>query len=185
MFIEFKGKIPKVHPSAFVAPTAVLIGDVEVGEEASIWFGTVIRGDNGPIRIGARANIQDNSVVHVSEHCATIIGEDVTVGHCAILEDCTIEAGALIGTNATILNGAVVGRRSLIAAGSVVGVNAKIPPESVAAGAPAAVKKKLEGAAVGWVDHAGPEYVHLSRTYRRMGIGDPEIHEIEEVEEVS
>ena len=128
-------------------------------------------------------------MIHVSENCATIIGEDVTIGHCAILEDCTIEAGALIGTNAVILNGAVVGSRSLIAAGSVSSdpstiaklSDVTLPPESVAAGAPAVVKKKLEGAAVAWVDHAGPEYVHLSRTYRRIGIGDPEIHEIEEV----
>ena len=185
MFIEYKGKIPKVHNSAFVAPTAVLIGDVEVGEEASIWFGTIVRADNGPIRIGARANVQDNSVIHVSENCTTIIGDDVTVGHCAILEDCVIESGALIGTNAVVLNGAVVGRRALIAAGSVVGTNAKIPPETVAAGSPAIVKKKLEGAAVAWVEHAGPEYVHLSRSYLRQGIGDPEIHEIAVAEEIS
>ena len=80
--------------SAFVAPTAVLIGDVEVGEEASIWFGAVLRGDNGPIRVGARANIQDNSVLHVSQGGATVIEDDVTVGHCAILEDCTIAKGS-------------------------------------------------------------------------------------------
>jgi len=180
MFIEYNGKTPKVHPSAFVAPTAVLIGDVEVGAEASIWFGTVIRGDNGPIRIGARANVQDNAVIHVSENNRTIIGEDVTIGHCATMEDCVIEDGALIGTNAVILNGATVGRRSLIAAGSVVPSGAKIPAETLAAGAPAVVKKKLEGAAVVWVDHGGPEYVHLSRRYLQHGIGDPDIHEVAE-----
>jgi carbonic anhydrase/acetyltransferase-like protein (isoleucine patch superfamily) len=156
MIIEYKGKTPTVHPSAFVAPTAVLIGDVEVGEEASIWFGTVVRGDNGPIRIGARANVQDNAVLHVSENNKTIIGEDVTIGHCAVLEDCTIERGALIGTNATVLNGATVGARSLIAAGSVVAAGANIPAETV----------------------AGPEYVHLSRSYLQHGIGDPEMHEL-------
>jgi carbonic anhydrase/acetyltransferase-like protein (isoleucine patch superfamily) len=178
MFIEYNGKSPRVHPSAFVAPTAVLIGDVEVDEEASIWFGVVLRGDNGLIRVGKRANVQDNSVLHVSEHCQTIVGDDVTIGHCAILEDCLIEDGALIGSNAVILNGAVVGRRSLIGAGSVVGANAKIPPETVAAGAPAQVKKKLEGVAVTWVEIAGPEYVHLSRSYLHHGIGDPEVHEL-------
>jgi carbonic anhydrase/acetyltransferase-like protein (isoleucine patch superfamily) len=178
MIIEYKGKTPQVHHSAFVAPTAVLIGDVEVGAEASIWFGTVVRGDNGPIRIGARANVQDNAVLHVSENCTTIIGEDVTIGHCAVLEDCTIEQGALIGTNATVLNGATVGSRALIAAGSVVAAGAKIPAETVAAGAPAVVKKKLEGAAIWWIDAAGPEYVHLSRSYLRHGIGDPEMHEL-------
>jgi len=180
MIIEYRGKRPKVAASAFVAPTAVLIGDVEVGEEASIWFGTVIRGDNGPIRIHARANVQDNSVVHVSENCETVIEEDVTVGHCAILEDCRIERGALIGTNAVVLNGAKVGEQTLIAAGAVVAPYAQIPPRVVAAGAPAVVKKQLEGAAVGWVEHAGKEYVALSRSYLRHGIGDPERHEVAE-----
>jgi carbonic anhydrase/acetyltransferase-like protein (isoleucine patch superfamily) len=180
MFIEYNGKAPKVHPSAFVAPTAVLIGDVEVGEEASIWFGTVIRADNGHIHIGARSNVQDNAVIHVGEHNTTFIGDDVTIGHCAMLEDCHIEDGALIGTNSTILNGSTVGRRALIGAGSVVAANAKIPPETLAAGAPAQVKKKLEGPAVGWVEIAGPEYVHLSRAYLQHGIGDPEVHEVAE-----
>ena len=126
MIIEYKGKTPEIHHSAFVAPTAVLIGDVVVGEEASIWFGTVVRGDNGPIRIGARANVQDNAVLHVSENNKTIIGEDVTIGHGAVLEDCTIEKGALIGTKVTVLNGATVGARALIAAGSVVVVAARV-----------------------------------------------------------
>lgn len=180
MFIEYKGRSPRVHHTAFVAPTAVLIGDVEVCEEASIWFGTVIRGDNGYIRVGARSNVQDNAVLHVSEHSQTIVGEDVTIGHCAFLEDCIVENGALIGTNAVILNGATIGGRSLIGAGAVVAANAKIPPESVAVGAPAQVKKRLEGAAVGWVDGAGPEYVHLSRSYLHHGIGDPEVHELVE-----
>ena len=178
MFIEYRGKTPKVHPSAFVAPTAVLIGDVEIGEESSVWFGTVIRADNGPIRIGARTSVQDNAVIHVSENSRTLIGNDVTIGHCAAMEDCVIEDGALIGTNAVILNQATVGRRSLIGAGSVVGVGVTIPPESVAAGAPAQVKKKLEGASVAWVDHAAPEYVALSRSYLHQAIGDPEVHEI-------
>ena len=184
MIIDYKGKTPEIHHSAFVAPTAVLIGDVVVGEEASIWFGTVVRGDNGPIRIGARANVQDNAVLHVSENNKTIIGEDVTIGHGAVLEDCTIEKGALIGTKVTVLNGATVGARALIAAGSVVGAGAKIPPETVAAGAPAVVKKKLEGASVWWVDAAGPEYVHLSRSYLQHGIGDPEMHELAEAKVV-
>ncbi len=180
MIIEYRGKRPKVAASAFIAPTAVLIGDVEVGEEASIWFGTVIRGDNGPIRIHARANVQDNSVVHVSENSETVIEEGATIGHCAILEDCRIGRGALIGTNAVVLNGATVGEYSLVAAGSVVGANAQIPPRVVVAGSPAIVKKPLEGAAVGWVELAGPEYVHLSRSYLRHGIGDPGMHEVTE-----
>ncbi len=180
MFIEYRGKVPQVHPTAFVAPNAILIGDVEIGEHSSIWFGTVIRADNGPIRIGARTSVQDNAVIHVSEHSQTIIGNDVTIGHCACMEDCVIEDGALIGSNAVVLNGARVGRRSLIGAGSVVPANAQIPAEVVAAGAPAKVKKALEGAAAHWLDIAAPEYVELSRSYLHAGIGDPEVHELVE-----
>jgi carbonic anhydrase/acetyltransferase-like protein (isoleucine patch superfamily) len=180
MIIEYRGKRPKVAPSAFIAPTAVLIGDVEVGEESSIWFGTVLRGDNGPIRIGNRANVQDNSVMHVSEGGATIVEDGATVGHSAVLEDCTIGRGALIGSNAVVLNGAQVGEQSLVAAGSVVAANAKIPPRVLVAGAPAIVKKQIEGEAVSWVEHPGPEYVKLSRSYLRHGIGDPEMHEVAE-----
>ena len=180
MFIEYRGKSPNVHPTAFVAPTAVLIGDVHVGERASIWFGAVIRADNGPILIGARSNVQDNAVLHVSENNRTVVGDDVTIGHCATMEDCRIEDGAVIGSNAVVLNGATVGRRAMIAAGSVVGMGATIPPEVLAAGAPAAVKKKLEGATAVWIDIASPEYVHLSRNYLQHGIGDPEMHELAE-----
>jgi carbonic anhydrase/acetyltransferase-like protein (isoleucine patch superfamily) len=174
MIIEYGGKRPKIAASAFVAPTAVLIGDVEIGEESSIWFGVVIRADNGPIRIGARTSIQDNSVLHVSEDHTTVVGDDCTIGHCAILEDCTIENGALVGSNAVVLNGAVVGSQALIGAGAVVGANATIPPRVVAAGQPAVVKKQLVGEAVGWVEGAAKEYVHLSRSYLEHGIGKPE-----------
>jgi carbonic anhydrase/acetyltransferase-like protein (isoleucine patch superfamily) len=180
MFIEYRGKRPKVAESAFIAPTAVLIGDVEIGEESSVWFGAILRGDNGPIRVGARSSIQDNSVLHVSHDCETVVGNDVTIGHSVTLEDCRIEDWALVGSNAVVLNGAVVGRKSLIGAGSVVGANSHIPPLTVAAGAPAKVKKPLEGEAVGWCEHAPPEYVKLSRSYLKQGIGDPELHELAE-----
>jgi carbonic anhydrase/acetyltransferase-like protein (isoleucine patch superfamily) len=180
MIIEYRGKRPKVASSAFVAPTAVLIGDVHIGEEASVWFGTVIRADNGPIRIGARANVQDNAVIHVSEHCETVLEEDVTIGHCAVLEDCLVKRGAMIGSNAVVLNHATIGEQSVIGAGSVVAARAQIPDRVVAAGAPATVKKPLEGEAVRWIEIAGPEYVHLSRSYLKHGIGDPEMHEIAE-----
>ncbi len=171
MIIEYRGKRPRIHPTAFIAPTAVLIGDVEVGEKASIWFGAVLRGDNGPIRVGARTSIQDNCVVHVSEHGQTIVGDDVTVGHSAVMEDCRIERFSLVGSNAVVLGGAVVGERSLIAAGSVVGERAHIPPGVVAAGAPAKVKKQLEGEAAHWIEISASEYVALSRSYLEQGIG--------------
>jgi carbonic anhydrase/acetyltransferase-like protein (isoleucine patch superfamily) len=172
MIVEYGGKRPKIHPTAFVAPTAVLIGDVEIGEESSIWFGAVLRGDNGPIRIGARTSIQDNSVVHVSEAGKTLVGDDVTVGHSAVMEDCDIKNHALIGSNATLLNGCVIGEGSLIAAGSVVGERVEIPAHVLAAGAPAKVKKPLEGTdAAFWIAISANEYVKLSRSYLAQNIG--------------
>lgn len=178
MIIEYRGKLPTVASSAFVAPSAVLIGDVEVGPESSIWFGAVLRGDNGPIRVGARTSIQDNAVVHVSSDGGTHIGDDVTVGHCAVMEDCTIEPHALIGSNATLLNGSKIGEGALVAAGSVVAAGATIPARVLAAGAPASVKKPLEGAAASWIDVAAEEYVKLSRLYLAQSIGAVEDHEI-------
>jgi carbonic anhydrase/acetyltransferase-like protein (isoleucine patch superfamily) len=178
MIIEYRGKRPKIDASAFIAPTAVLIGDVEVGPSSSIWFGAVIRGDNGPIRIGARTSVQDNAVVHVSEGGGTFIGDDVTVGHCAVMEDCKIERYALIGSNATLLNGCSIGEGSLIAAGSVVGQKAAIPARVVAAGAPAKVKKALEGEAATWIEISAEEYVKLSRLYLAQSIGTVEDQEV-------
>ena len=177
MLIEYRGKRPKVHPSAFVAPTATLIGDVEVGPESSIWFGAVLRGDNGPIRIGARSSIQDNAVMHVSETGQTIVRDDVTVGHAAVMEDCVIENFALIGSNSTILGGSRIGERTLIAAGSVVGENSQIPASVMAAGAPAVVKKKLEGAPARWIEISSDEYVKLSRRYLDQKIDKLAVHE--------
>lgn len=171
MLIAYRGKHPAIDPSAFIAPTAVLVGDVEVGAESSIWFGAVLRGDNGPIRVGARTSIQDNAVVHVSERGGTYIGDDVTVGHCAVMEDCDIKPRALIGSNATLLNGCKIGEGALIAAGSVVGEGAEIPAGSVAAGAPARVKKAVDGPAAEWVAISAGEYVKLSRSYLAQSIG--------------
>lgn len=168
MIISYRGKTPKVHPTAFIAPTAVLIGDVEIGEESSIWFGAVLRGDNGPIRIGARTSIQDNAVIHVTH--LTKIDDDVTVGHAAVMEDCHVKSHALIGSNAVLLNGSIIGEGSLVAAGSVVGENIEIPDHVLAAGAPAKVKKPIEGPAQNWIEIAAEEYVLLSRSYMEEGI---------------
>jgi carbonic anhydrase/acetyltransferase-like protein (isoleucine patch superfamily) len=177
MIIEYRSKRPKIDPSAFVAPTAVLIGDVEVGPESSIWFGAVLRGDNGPIRVGARTSIQDNAVLHVSEGGGTFVGDDVTVGHAAVMEDCRIERYALIGSNATLLNGATIGEGTLVAAGSVVAQRAVIPARVLAAGAPAVVKKPLDGEAAAWIETSSGEYVKLSRSYLAQSIGSLEKHE--------
>jgi carbonic anhydrase/acetyltransferase-like protein (isoleucine patch superfamily) len=177
MLIPFRGKQPKIDPTAFIAPTAVLIGDVEIGPESSVWFGAVLRADNGPIRVGARTSIQDNAVLHVSEHGATLVGDDVTIGHAAVMEDCDIKHFALIGSNATLLNGCTIGEGALIAAGSVVGERAEIPARVVAAGAPAKVKKSLEGQAAGWIEISANEYVKLSRAYLAQSIGAAEDQE--------
>lgn len=173
MLIPFDGFTPQVAPDAFVAPTAVLIGNVEVGPEASIWYGAVLRADHGEngIVVGARTSVQDNAVIHVATERGTTIGRDVTIGHGALLEGCDIEDGALIGMGATVLNFARVGSRALVAAGSVVLEQGQIPAGSVAAGSPATVKKVLEGAAQRWIEQAAGHYVELARKYREAGPG--------------
>jgi carbonic anhydrase/acetyltransferase-like protein (isoleucine patch superfamily) len=171
--IAYHGRAPRVHPTAFVAPTAVLIGDVEVGEEASIWFGAVLRADHPEhgIRIGARSSVQDNCVLHVSARGATVVGEGATIGHGASFESCTIGRSALIGMNAVILHGAVIGEESLVAAGSVVPENMIVPARVLVAGAPAQVRKELAGESARWVRESADHYVALARSYRAQGIG--------------
>jgi carbonic anhydrase/acetyltransferase-like protein (isoleucine patch superfamily) len=171
--LPFAGIRPRIHPSAFVAPNATVIGNVTVEEEASIWFGAVIRGDEPEfeIRVGARTSIQDNCVIHVSRQGATLIGSDVTVGHGAILESCTVGDGALIGMNAVVLQKATVGDAALIAAGAVVGSGAIVPARHLAAGTPAVVKKELAGESLRWVTTSAAHYVELSREYLAQGVG--------------
>ncbi|MEJ2679343.1 MAG: gamma carbonic anhydrase family protein [Gemmatimonadota bacterium] len=173
--IPFHGKSPEIHPSAFIAPTAVLIGDVEVGPEASIWFGAVLRGDHPEmgIRIGARTSIQDNCVLHVSDDGPTLVGDDVTVGHGATFESCEIRRGALIGMNAVLLHGVVVGEEALVAALSVVPDGMQVPPRMLAAGAPAKIRKEIAGGSARWLEGSAEHYVELARRYRELGIGKP------------
>jgi carbonic anhydrase/acetyltransferase-like protein (isoleucine patch superfamily) len=173
VILPFAGIHPRIHPTAFVAPTAVIIGNVAIEEEASVWFGAVLRGDEPEheIRVGARTSVQDNCVIHVSARGPTVIGADVTVGHGAILESCVIGRGALIGMNAVVLQGATVGEESLIAAGATVGDGAEIPPRHMAAGTPAKLKKELAGDSLRWVSTSASHYVELSREYLRQGIG--------------
>lgn len=171
--IPFGGKTPTIHPSAFVAPTAVLVGDVTVGEESSIWFGAVLRGDdpdNG-IVVGPRTSVQDNCVVHVGRWGPTVIGADVTVGHGAKFESCTIGDRTVVGMNAVILQGARVGEECLLAANTVVLEGREIPARSLVAGVPGVVKKTLEGSAAEWIEGGGGHYVALSRQYLDAGVG--------------
>jgi carbonic anhydrase/acetyltransferase-like protein (isoleucine patch superfamily) len=171
--LPFAGITPRIHPSAFLAPTAVVIGNVTIEEEASVWFGAVIRGDEPEheIRVGARTSVQDNVVLHVSRQGPTVIGSGVTIGHGAILESCVVGDGALIGMNAVVLQKAVVGEQALVAAGAVVGAGSTVPPRTLAAGSPARVKKELEGESLRWVSTSAAHYVELSRAYLEEGVG--------------
>jgi carbonic anhydrase/acetyltransferase-like protein (isoleucine patch superfamily) len=165
--IELDGKSPRVAEDAFVAPTAVLIGDVTVEAGASIWFGAVLRGDNAAIVIGKGSNVQDNCVIHCAEDLPTIVGSNVTVGHMAMLEGCVIGDGSLIGMGAIVLQRAMVGANALVAAGAVVGEGMEIPDGVLAAGVPAKVKKELAGSSRRWVETAAREY--QSKRLRYMG----------------
>jgi carbonic anhydrase/acetyltransferase-like protein (isoleucine patch superfamily) len=165
--LTFEDKKPWVADDAFVAPTAVLIGDVVVEEGASVWFGAVLRGDFNRIVVGAGSSVQDNSVIHTNEDLPTVIGSNVTVGHLSLLEGCKIEDGAVIGMGSIVLNRARVGRRAMLAAGSVVRENQEIPPEVLAAGVPAKVKKDLSGSSSEWVEMAAREYQALRLKYMR------------------
>lgn len=173
LIFPFQGKVPQVAPDAFVAPTAVLIGDVTVGPEASIWFGAVLRGDHPDFRIhvGARSNVQDNCVIHVGDWQDTRIGSEVTVGHGAKFESCTIEDRCVVGMNAVVLQEAVVGSGSLVAANAVILEGTKVPPGSLVAGVPGAVRKRLDGSAAEFVGRSAEHYVELSRRYLAQGIG--------------
>ena len=131
------GGEPRIHPSAFVAPSADVVGDVTVGEAASIWYQRVIRGDVAPISIGARSNVQDLTMVHADHDLETRIGVEVGIGHRAIIHGCTIEDGALIGMGAIILSGAIVGAGSVVGAGALVAEGMIVPPGTLALGMPA------------------------------------------------
>lgn len=172
MLIEFDGYHPRVAATAFVAPTATLIGNVTIGDDASIWYGAVLRADHGepPIIVGAGSNVQDNCVIHVALDHGTIVGEGVTIGHGAILEGCAIEDGALIGMNAVVLDHVRVGARSLVAACSMVLAGTEIPPGMLVAGAPAQVKKAIEGNSAWWIERSAAYYVELARKYRESGL---------------
>jgi carbonic anhydrase/acetyltransferase-like protein (isoleucine patch superfamily) len=165
--IPYQGKTPRIHPTAFVAPTAVIIGDVEIGEASSVWFGAVLRGDHPDfgIRVGARTSIQDNCVLHVSARGPTIVGDEVTVGHGAVFESCEIRRGALIGMNSVLLHGCIIGEESLVAALSLVPTGMVVPPRTLVAGAPAKVRKELIGESADWVRGSSEHYVELSRSY--------------------
>lgn len=156
MLIALGDKAPQVAESAWVAPNATLAGSVEVGPGASIWYGAVLRADNEPITIGARSNVQDNCAFHVDKGKPVVLGEDVSVGHGAVIHGATVEDGVLVGMGAIIMNGAVVGAGSLVAAGALISEGVVIPPRSLVAGVPGKVRRELSDDEVaGLVANAG------------------------------
>lgn len=173
MIISFGGKTPKIHPTAFIAPTATIIGDVEIGPDSSVWYGCVLRGDIAPIRIGARTNIQDNSVLHVDADAPCTLGDDVTVGHLALVHGSTVADGTLVGMKAALLSRSKIGPGSLIAAGSVVLEGQEVPAQSLVAGVPAKVKRELSPEqSASFIPHAG-RYVQTAARHRET-LAQPE-----------
>ncbi len=167
MIKPFQNTQPKIHESVFIAENAFVIGDVEIGENSSVWHGSILRGDVNYIRIGARTNIQDASVIHVSSKThPTILEDEITLGHRVTLHGCYIETGCLIGIGAIILDGVRVGRNSLVAAGSLITPNTEIPPFSLVMGSPARVKRELSDEEVKDLEKFWRNYVSLSRIYQ-------------------
>jgi carbonic anhydrase/acetyltransferase-like protein (isoleucine patch superfamily) len=164
---RFEDRQPRVHPSAFVAPTATLIGDVTVEADASVWYGAVLRGDYAPIAVRAGANVQDNAVVHTTPTGPVEIGPGVTVAHAAVLHAVTLEEECLVGNGAVVLDGARIGARSLVAAGTVVPPGMVVPGGVLVVGVPAVVKGPLAGtAAERWVRLNPTVYQALARRHR-------------------
>jgi gamma-carbonic anhydrase len=169
---NFQGMQPKIDPTAFVAETAVIIGDVEMGPQSSVWYNCVVRGDVNFIRIGARSNVQDLSMLHVSHRenaddpgAPLIIGADVTIGHSATLHGCTLENGCFIGMQAIVMDNAVVGEGALVGARALVTEGTVIPPNTLWVGAPAKYKRDLTSAEIAWLKKSPDNYVKYSLQY--------------------
>lgn len=161
-------KKPHIHPTAFIAPGTVVVGDVTVEEEASIWFGCVLRAEEAPIHIGPRSNIQDLTVIHTDVDRPCRVGAGVTVGHRAVLHGAVVEDGALIGIGAIVLNGAVIGAEAIVGAGAVVPEGAVIPPRTLALGVPAKAVRELREEEVQRLRRDAAHYVEKARTYQKL-----------------
>jgi len=165
--LSFKGVTPDLGDGVFVADTARVIGDVHLGADASVWFGTVIRGDVNHIRIGARTNVQDLTMIHVTtKRWPTIIGDDVTIGHRAVLHGCTIHDRALIGMGAIVMDGAVVGEEAMVGAGALVTPGTVVPPRTLVVGSPARPARALREEEIAYLPQSARHYVSLAETYR-------------------
>jgi carbonic anhydrase/acetyltransferase-like protein (isoleucine patch superfamily) len=158
--------MPRVHPTAYIDSSAQVIGDVEIGEESSVWMAVVIRGDVNRIRIGRRSNVQDGTVVHVMKDThATTIGDNVTIGHAAVIHGCTVEDRCLIGMGTILLNGARIGTGSIVAAGTLVVEGMEVPPRSLVMGSPGKVKRALTDAEVAGIQMYADRYVAYRLDY--------------------
>ena len=167
MIRPFNKIFPRGHDTAFVTDDAILIGDVEIGEDSSVWFGSILRGDVNYIRIGERTNIQDQTIIHVSSKgLPTIVGDEVTVGHRVTLHACHVERGCLIGIGAILMDGVRVGSQSLVGADSLLTPGTQIPPRSLVIGSPARVKRELSEDELSSLDRSWRNYVELKEQYR-------------------
>lgn len=168
--MTFKGVAPKLGKDVFVAPTASIIGDVEIGDETNIWFGVTIRGDVNTVRIGSRTNIQDGTVCHVTRGTGPLkIGNDVTIGHSAIIHACTIEDGAFVGMGAIIMDGAVVQTGGMVAAGALLSPNKVVKKGEVYAGVPAKLFRPMTEDEVKYIPWSATHYVALAKNYLNAG----------------
>ena len=166
MIRPYRGTLPRIHPTAYIDDSAQVIGDVEIGDESSVWMCVVIRGDVHRIRIGRRTNVQDGTVVHVMKdtHAATI-GDNVTIGHAAVLHGCTVEDQCLIGMGAILLNGTHVGTQSIVAAGALLAEEMKVPPRSLVMGSPGKVRRLLTHAEIAGIQVYADRYVSYRLDY--------------------
>ena len=173
MLRPYRGVLPTVHATAYVDDSAQVIGDVHIGEASSVWMNAVVRGDVHWIRIGARTNIQDGSVIHVMNGtCPAILGDDVTIGHAAVLHGCTIGSRVLVGMGAILLNGADVGEDCIVAAGTLVTEGTRIPPRTLVMGSPGKVRRELTPAEVASILEYSEHYVGYRLDYM-AGSGAP------------
>ncbi|WHH59052.1 gamma carbonic anhydrase family protein [Petroclostridium sp. X23] len=166
MILNYSGTLPKIHESCFIAPSADVIGKVQIGKDSSIWFKTVLRGDVASIIIGKNSNIQDGSIVHCGYNLDTIIGNNVVIGHNAIIHGCRVGDNCLIGMGAIILNGAVIGENCIIGAGALVTLGKEIPPNSMVLGSPAKVVRELTAEEIESIYQNAQRYVMLGREYK-------------------
>lgn len=156
---------PVVDPSAFIAPTAAVMGDVRLGAESSVWYGAVLRGDMAPIRIGARTNLQDGVIIHVDEEMPCTVGAQVGVGHRAILHGCTVEDDCLVGMGAILLNDVVVGRGSVVAAGALLREGMRVPPGSLVMGLPGRVVRPVDAELTRRIEFTWRHYVEQAKRH--------------------